>query len=120
MFQQFLDAANYWFGYSDDSNIGSYDPASECFMVVVGDLVDGTGVAGAGGGEDPQNLGVSAPQNPGPNAPPTSPARAPTSMRSWLKRASSRLSSKRNTAQCDCYAPPLLERPPHAANACTS
>jgi hypothetical protein len=25
MFQRFLDATDYWFGYSDDSNIGSYD-----------------------------------------------------------------------------------------------
>jgi hypothetical protein len=75
MFQQFLDAANYWFGYPGDSSSGSYDPARECFMVAVGDLVDGTGVVGAGDGEDPQNPGVSAPQNPGPNAPPTSPAR---------------------------------------------
>jgi hypothetical protein len=27
MFQWFLDAADYWFGYSDISNAGSYDPA---------------------------------------------------------------------------------------------
>jgi hypothetical protein len=26
MFQRFLDAADYWFGYSDDSSVGSYDP----------------------------------------------------------------------------------------------
>jgi hypothetical protein len=35
MFQRFLDAADYWFGYSDDSSAGSYDPARECFVVVV-------------------------------------------------------------------------------------
>jgi hypothetical protein len=34
MFQRFLDAADYWFGYSDDSSAGSYDPACECFVVV--------------------------------------------------------------------------------------
>jgi hypothetical protein len=27
MFQRFLDATDYWFGYSDDFNTGSYDPA---------------------------------------------------------------------------------------------
>jgi hypothetical protein len=27
MFQRFLDVADYWFGYSDDSSTGSYDPA---------------------------------------------------------------------------------------------
>jgi hypothetical protein len=27
MFQRFLDAADYWFGYSDNSSVGSYDPA---------------------------------------------------------------------------------------------
>jgi hypothetical protein len=37
MFQRFLDAADYWFGYSDDSSTGSYDLARECFVVVVDD-----------------------------------------------------------------------------------
>jgi hypothetical protein len=27
MFRRFLDATDYWFGYSDDSSAGSYDPA---------------------------------------------------------------------------------------------
>jgi hypothetical protein len=26
MFRRFLDATDYWFGYSDDSSAGSYDP----------------------------------------------------------------------------------------------
>jgi hypothetical protein len=59
MFQRFLDAADYWFDYSDDSSVGSYDPAGECFMVAIGDLVDSTSVAGAGDGEAPQNPGTS-------------------------------------------------------------
>jgi hypothetical protein len=75
MFQRFLDAADYWFGYSDDSSTGSYDPARECFVVVVDDQADDTNAAGAGDGEAPWNPGASAPQNPGPSAPPTSPAR---------------------------------------------
>jgi hypothetical protein len=54
MFQQFLDAADYWFGYSDDSSAGSYDPARECFVVVVDDQVNSANVAGAGDGEAPE------------------------------------------------------------------
>jgi hypothetical protein len=41
----------------------------------------------------------------------------PTSMRSWLKHASLRPSSRRSTARCDCFRPPLLGKPPRAANA---
>jgi hypothetical protein len=87
MLQRFLDAADYWFSCSDDSSVGSYDPAHECFMVAIGDQVDGMSVAGAGDGEAPQNPGTNIPRNLGPSAPPTSPARGggATSMRSWRK-----------------------------------
>jgi hypothetical protein len=34
MFQRFLDAVDYWFGYCDNSSAGSYDPARECFIVI--------------------------------------------------------------------------------------
>jgi hypothetical protein len=61
MFQWFLDAADYWFGYSDTSSAGSYDPARECFMVVIGDAVDGTSAAGAGEGENPRDPGTNTP-----------------------------------------------------------
>jgi hypothetical protein len=37
MFQWFLDAADYWFSYSDNSSAGSYDPARECFVMVAND-----------------------------------------------------------------------------------
>jgi hypothetical protein len=84
-------------------------------MVAIGDLVDDTSVAGAGDGETPQNQGTSIPRNLGPSAPPPRRQGAPTSMRSWLKRVSLRLSSRRSTARCGCFAPPSLERPPHAA-----
>jgi hypothetical protein len=70
MFQRFLDAADYWFGCSDDSSAGSYDPAHECFTVAIVDLVDGTSMAGASDGEAPQNPGTGIPQNLGPSAPP--------------------------------------------------
>jgi hypothetical protein len=73
MFQRFLDATDYWFGCSDDSSAGSYDPACECFVVDINDQADGTNVAGVGDGDTPLNPGTSAPRNPGPSAPPTSP-----------------------------------------------
>jgi hypothetical protein len=34
MFRRFLDATDYWFGYSDNSSAGSYNPARECFDVL--------------------------------------------------------------------------------------
>jgi hypothetical protein len=51
MFQRFLDAADYWFGYSDDSSAGSYDLARECLVVVVDDQANGANAAGDGDGE---------------------------------------------------------------------
>jgi hypothetical protein len=72
MFQRFLDTADNWFGCSDDSSAGIYDPARECFVVVVEDQADDANGARAGDGDAPQNPGPSAPQNPGPSAPPTS------------------------------------------------
>jgi hypothetical protein len=57
MFQRFLDVADYWFGYSDTSSTEGYDPARECFMVVIGDFVDGTNAMGAGDGEHSQTRG---------------------------------------------------------------
>jgi hypothetical protein len=50
MFRRFLDAADYWFGCSDDSSTGRYDPARECFVVIVDDQADSTNAAGAGDG----------------------------------------------------------------------
>jgi hypothetical protein len=48
IFQRFLDAADYWFDYSDDSSAGSYDFVRECFVVVVDDQANSTNTAGAG------------------------------------------------------------------------
>jgi hypothetical protein len=120
MFQRFLDAADYWFGYSDTSSSGSYDPARECFMVAIGDVVDDMSAVGAGEGENPRDPGTSSPQNPGPSAPLPHRWEAQTSTCNWLKRVSSRQSLLRSTARYDCCAPPSLEKPPHAANACVS
>jgi hypothetical protein len=69
MFQRFLDAADYWFGYSDDSSARTYDPARECFMVVVDDQVNSAN-AGAGDGEASQGPGTGLSQGAGPSAPP--------------------------------------------------
>jgi hypothetical protein len=117
MFQQFLDAADYWFGCSDDSSAGRYDPARECFVVVVDDQADGTNAAGAGDREAPRNPGAGVPQNPRPSTPPPRQRGALTSTHSWLKRVSLRLSSRKSIVRYDCFAPPSLERLPCAANA---
>jgi hypothetical protein len=73
MFQRFLNVADYWFGFSDNSSAGSYGPARECFVVVVDEKADGANAAGAGDGEAPRNPAANVPQNPGPSVPPTSP-----------------------------------------------
>jgi hypothetical protein len=115
MFQRF--PADYWFSYSNDSSAGIFDPACECFVVVVDDQANGTNVAGAGDREAPENLGTGVPQDRGPSAPPPHRRGALTSMHTWLKRASSRLSLRRNTARYDFFVPPLLEKLPRAAYA---
>jgi hypothetical protein len=53
MFQRFLDAADYWFGYSNSSSAGSYDPARECFVVLANDQANAANAAKAGDGEVP-------------------------------------------------------------------
>jgi hypothetical protein len=62
MFQRFLDAADYWFDYSNDSSAGSYDPVHECFVVVVNDHANGVNAAGAGYREVPLNPGTGPPR----------------------------------------------------------
>jgi hypothetical protein len=51
MFRRFLDATDYWFGCSDDSSTGSYDPERECCVVIANDPANATGAVGAGDGE---------------------------------------------------------------------
>jgi hypothetical protein len=43
MLMRVLDATDYWFGYSDDSSAGSYDPARECCVVIANDPANNTG-----------------------------------------------------------------------------
>jgi hypothetical protein len=73
MFRRFLDATDYWFGYSDDSSVGSYDSARECCVVIANDPANATGATGAGDGELPPALGAGLRVAAGPSAPPASP-----------------------------------------------
>jgi hypothetical protein len=75
MFRRFLDAADYWFGYSDDSNAGSYDPARECCVVIANDTANAADVPGASDREVPPALGTASRLAAGPSAPPSSPPR---------------------------------------------
>jgi hypothetical protein len=75
MFRRFLDAADYWFGYSDDSIAESYDPTRECCVVIANDPANAADAAGAGDGEVPPALGTGPRLAAGPSAPPPSPPR---------------------------------------------
>jgi hypothetical protein len=57
MFQQFLDATDYWFGNSDNSSVGSYDPTWDCFVVLANDEANAASAAEAGDGEVPPRPG---------------------------------------------------------------
>jgi hypothetical protein len=75
IFQWFLDVADYWFGYSDNSSAGSYDPARECFVVITNNQANAANAAEASDGEVPLNPGTRPLQGSGPSAHPTSPPR---------------------------------------------
>jgi hypothetical protein len=117
MFRRFLDATDYWFGYSDNSSVGSYDPARECFVVLANDQANAANAAEAGDGEVPTGSGTGPHQGARPSVPPSSPPRGPTSTRNWLKHVSLKPSSRRSTARYGCFKPPSPEKPPRAANA---
>jgi hypothetical protein len=69
MFRRFLDATNYWFGFSDDSSTGSYDPARECCVVIANDPANATGAADAGDGEVTPAPGIAPRLAAGPSTP---------------------------------------------------
>jgi hypothetical protein len=75
MFRRFLNATDYWFGYSDNSSAGRYDPARECCVVIANDPANAADAAGAGDGEVPPALGTGSRLAAGPSAPPPSPPR---------------------------------------------
>jgi hypothetical protein len=68
-FRRFLDAADYWFGCSDDSSTGSYDPARECYAVITNDPANAAGAVGAGDGEVTPAPGIATRMAAGPSAP---------------------------------------------------
>jgi hypothetical protein len=72
MFRRFLDGTDYWFGYSDNSSTGSYDPARECFVVLANDQANAANATEAGDGEVPPGPGTGPRQGAGPSAPPSS------------------------------------------------
>jgi hypothetical protein len=69
MFRRFLDATDYWFGCSDDSSTGSYDPARECCVVIANDPANATSAVGAGDGEVTPALGIASCQTAGQSTP---------------------------------------------------
>jgi hypothetical protein len=69
MFRRFLDATDYWFGCSDDSSTGSYDPAWECCIVIANDPANATGAVGAGDGEVTPAPGIAPRLAAGPSTP---------------------------------------------------
>jgi hypothetical protein len=69
MFRRFLDATDYWFGCSDDSSTGSYDPARECCVVIANDPANATGAVGAGDGEVTPAPGIAPRPAVGPSTP---------------------------------------------------
>jgi hypothetical protein len=73
MFQRFLDAVDYWFGYFDNSSTESYDPVRECFVMIANDQANAANATEAGDGEVPLNPGTEPHQGAGPSALPTSP-----------------------------------------------
>jgi hypothetical protein len=85
MFQRFLDATDYWFGYSDNSSVGSYDPVGEFFVVLANDQANAANAAEDGDGEVPPNPGTGLHQGAEPSTPPPHCRGVPTSMRSWPK-----------------------------------
>jgi hypothetical protein len=88
MFRRFLDATDYWFGYSDDSSAGSYDPARECCVVITIDQENVVNVAEARDGEVPPARELDHARVRGQAPLPSHHRGGPTSTRSWLKCAS--------------------------------
>jgi hypothetical protein len=75
MFQRFLDVADYWFGYSDNSSAGSYEPPREWFVVIANNQANAANAAEASDGEVPLNPRTGPHLGAGPSAPPASPLR---------------------------------------------
>jgi hypothetical protein len=116
MFQRFLDAADNWFGYSDNSSTGSYDPTRECSVVLANDPANAMNAAEAGDGEVPPARELDCTRMRDRVHLPPRRRGVPTSTRSWTKRVRSKPNSWRNTARCDYFTPPSPRKPPRAAS----
>jgi hypothetical protein len=116
MFPRFLDATDYWFGYSNNSSAGSYDPARECFVVLPNNQANAANAAEAGDGEVPPARELDRTRVRGQALLPHRRGGL-TSTHNWLKHASLKPSSRRSTARCGCFEPPSPEKPPRVANA---
>jgi hypothetical protein len=117
MFRRFLDATDYWFGYSDDSSAGRYDPAWECFVVLANDQTNAANAAKAGDRKVPPARELDRTRVRGQARLPPHRRGGPTSTCSWLKRVSSKPSLRRNTVRCGYFAPPSPGKLPRAASA---
>jgi hypothetical protein len=116
MFRRFLDAADYWFGYSNDSSAGSYDPARECCVVKANDPANAADVAGADDGEVPPALGIGSRLDARPSAPPPSPPRGAdiNAQLAQARELETKLAEEYRTVQ---PAPLSQGKPPRVANA---
>jgi hypothetical protein len=112
MFRRFLDATDYWFGCSDDSSTGSYDPARECCVVITDDPANATGAVGAGDGEVTPAPGIAPRLAAGPSTPAEANADAQLAQARELEAKLAEVSE-----QCVFSAPRWLGKPPRAANA---
>jgi hypothetical protein len=99
MFRRFLDATDYWFGYSDNSSVGSYDPARECFVVLANDQANAANAAKAGDGEVPPAWELDRTRVRGQALLPPHRRGGLTSTRNWLKHTSLKPSSRRSIAR---------------------
>jgi hypothetical protein len=117
MFRRFLDAADYWFGYSDDSSAGSYDLARECCVVIANDPSNAADVAGAGDGEVPPALGTRSRLAVGPSAPPPSPPRGAdyNAQLAQARELEAKLAEEYRTVRL--LRASMQGKPPRAANA---
>jgi hypothetical protein len=75
MFRRFLDATDYWIGYSDNSSGGSYNPTRECFIMLANDQANAVNATEVGDGEVTPTPGVGPHQGAETSAPPPSPLR---------------------------------------------
>jgi hypothetical protein len=117
MFRRFLDATDYWFGCSNDSSAGSYDPAQECCVVIANDPANATGATGTSDGEVPPALGTASRLAAVPRAPAPSPPTGADINAQLAQARELEPSWRKSTGRRGCSAPPWRGKPPRAVNA---